>query len=95
MENQTPKIFNIFLRVGHIEGVSYLVLLLIAMPLKYYYGMPLAVKYVGYLHGILFIAYCILLAITMQKMKWSFLKGFSAFVLSLIPLGTFWLYKFK
>ena len=95
MENQPLKIFNIFLRVGHIEGISYLVLLCIAMPLKYYADMPMAVKIVGYLHGILFITYCILLVLVMQKMKWSLLKGFLAFVLSIIPCGTFWLHKFK
>jgi integral membrane protein len=55
----------------------------------------MAVQVFGYLHGFLFISYCILLAITMQKMNWSFLKGFYAFVLSLVPFGTFWLHKFK
>ncbi len=95
MKNHPPKIFYTFLRIGHIEGISYLVLLLIAMPLKYMAGIPMAVQVVGYLHGILFISYCILLAIVMQKMKWSFLKGFYAFLLSLVPFGTFWLHKFK
>ncbi len=95
MENQSPKIFYTFLRIGHIEGISYLVLLLIAMPLKYYAGIPMAVKVVGYLHGILFVTYCLLLALTMRKMKWSFLNGFYAFVLSLVPFGTFRLNKFK
>ena len=95
MKNHPPKNFNTFLQIGHIEGISYLVLLLVAMPLKYYAGMPMAVKIVGYLHGILFITYCIILALTMRKMNWSFLKGFYAFVLSLIPFGTFGLYKFK
>jgi integral membrane protein len=95
MKNHPPKIFYTFLRIGHIEGISYLVLLLIAMPLKYMAGIPMAVQVVGYLHGFLFISYCILLAIIMQKMNWSFLKGFYAFVLSLVPFGTFWLHKFK
>lgn len=95
MKNQTPKLFNRFLRIGHIEGVSFLVLLLIAMPLKYYAGMPMAVKVTGYLHGFLFITYCILLALTMRKLEWSFSKGFYAFGLSLIPCGTFLLYKFR
>lgn len=95
MKNHPPKIFYTFLRMGHIEGISYLVLLFIAMPLKYMAGIPMAVQVVGYLHGILFIAYCILLAMVMQKMKWSFLKGFYAFLLSLVPFGTFWLHKFK
>ena len=95
MQTTAPSIFNNFLRIGHIEGVSYLVLLGIAMPLKYFANMPMPVKIVGYLHGILFVAYCILLIITMVKLKWSLVKGFLAFVLSLIPFGTFWLHKFR
>jgi len=94
-QKQTPPIFNYFLRIGHIEGISYLVLLLLAMPLKYYFGFPWAVKIVGYLHGILFITYCILLAMTMKQLKWSIFKGALAFILSLIPFGTFWLHKFR
>jgi integral membrane protein len=43
--------------VGFVEGVSYLVLLFIAMPLKYWAGMPLAVRVVGMLHGVLFILF--------------------------------------
>jgi integral membrane protein len=95
MEKQDSNFFNFFLRIGHIEGVSYLVLLFIAMPLKYWAGIPMAVKVVGYLHGLLFVAYCIALLIVFLKLKWPFLKGFYAFLLSLIPFGTFWLYKFK
>lgn len=43
--------------VGMIEGVSFLVLLFVAMPLKYFAGMPHAVLYVGWIHGVLFMAY--------------------------------------
>jgi len=95
MQKETPAIFNYFLRIGHIEGVSYLILLCIAMPLKYMAGMPMPVKVVGYIHGFLFVAYCVLLLMTMIKMKWKLEKGFYAFVLSLIPFGTFWLHKFR
>jgi integral membrane protein len=95
MQNTKPKVYKNFILVGHIEGVSYLVLLLIAMPLKYYMGQPEAVTVVGYLHGFLFILYCVLLALTMYKLKWSFLKGLLAFVLSLIPFGTFFLNRIK
>lgn len=95
MEKQSSKLFNIFLRIGHLEGLSYLLLLCVAMPMKYWFALPMAVKLVGSLHGILFVAYCILLVLVMIKMKWSLLKGFCAFGLSLIPLGTFWLHKLK
>lgn len=95
MEKRIPKIFNLFVKVGHFEGLSYLMLLLIAMPLKYWFGAPLAVKLVGSIHGFLFVLYCILLAITAYKMHWSFVKAGLAFLLSLLPFGTFWLHKFK
>jgi len=75
--------------LGNIEGVSYLILLGIAMPLKYWWGIPLAVKVVGMAHGILFVAYCLLLATCMKKHAWSFLFGLYLFVATLIPFGTF------
>ena len=74
--------------LGNVEGVSYLILLGIAMPLKYWWGIPLAVKVVGMTHGILFVAYCLLLAISMKKHAWSFLFGLYLFVATLIPFGT-------
>jgi integral membrane protein len=76
---------------GHIEGVSYLLLLFIAMPLKYFYDMPKAVSYVGMLHGILFVWFMGIIAFCFFKSKISFLKAFICFVLSLIPFGTFFL----
>jgi len=95
MKKSKSSIFGTFLRIGHIEGVSYLLLLFVAMPLRKYAEMPKAVTVGGYIHGVLFIVYCIVLAITMKKLKWSFLKGLLAFILSLIPFGTFWLNKFR
>ena len=75
--------------LGNIEGVSYLLLLGIAMPMKYIYGMPVAVKFVGIAHGVLFIAYCLLLALQMRANKWNLLFGIYLFVATLIPFGTF------
>jgi integral membrane protein len=75
--------------LGNIEGVSYLLLLGIAMPMKYIYGMPVAVKFVGMAHGILFIAYCLLLALQMRANRWNLLFGIYLFVATLIPFGTF------
>ena len=75
--------------LGNVEGVSYLLLLGIAMPMKYFYGMPLAVKTVGMAHGVLFIAYCLLLALQMRANKWNLLFGIYLFVATLIPFGTF------
>ena len=53
--------------LGNVEGVSYLLLLGVAMPLKYAFGLPLAVKIVGMAHGVLFLAYCALLVPCLRK----------------------------
>ena len=75
--------------LGFIEGISYLLLLGIAMPMKYFFGFPMAVKIVGMAHGVLFIAYCLLLALQMKANKWNLLFGIYLFVATLIPFGTF------
>ena len=75
--------------LGNIEGISYLLLLGVAMPMKYFFGFPMAVKIVGMAHGVLFIAYCLLLALQMMANKWNLLFGIYLFVATLIPFGTF------
>ncbi|WP_025761236.1 DUF3817 domain-containing protein [Dyadobacter tibetensis] len=76
--------------VAFIEGISYLVLLGIAMPLKYMADMPEAVRLVGTAHGVLFVLFCmLLLQVTIEK-GWSFKKAFLGFLSSLIPFGTFY-----
>jgi integral membrane protein len=74
--------------IGIAEGISFLVLLGIAMPLKYYAGYPMAVKYTGWIHGLLFILYVIALAQVSFFRKWPLLKIIVAFAASLIPFGT-------
>ena len=76
--------------VAFLEGVSFLVLLLIAMPLKYAFGQPLAVKHVGMAHGVLFVLYVLLLLSAALERGWSARKILLAFGASLVPLGTFW-----
>lgn len=84
---------NRFLKTGLLEGISFILLVGIAMPLKYFADMPLPVRIVGMLHGILFILYCLLLVQCAWYYKWSFVKVVSAFLLSLVPFGTFFLEK--
>ena len=79
--------------VGIAEGISFLVLLLIAMPLKYFMGMPLAVKYVGWAHGVLFIAYVIAVFVAIKAMRWNWFSVLVALGASLLPFGTFVLDK--
>jgi integral membrane protein len=73
------------------EGISYLILLFIAMPLKYLLDEPLLVKYVGMAHGVLFILFMILLLITAKECKWKVPFISMAFIASLLPFGTFYL----
>ena len=75
--------------LGNIEGISYLLLLGVAMPMKYYFEIPMAVKIVGMAHGVLFVAYCLLLAACMKKFIWTLKFGAYLFIATLIPFGTF------
>ena len=75
--------------IGVLEGISYIVLLFISMPLKYFADMPNAVKYVGWAHGILFILYIYTVFPTSQKLKWEFGRTFFALIASILPFGPF------
>ena len=77
--------------IGFLEGLSYLVLLGIAMPLKYYFDQPMAVRHVGMAHGVLFVLYVVAVFHAAFVRKWSFLKVLWALLASLIPFGTFYL----
>ena len=69
------------------EGVSFLVLLFVAMPLKYAWGQPGAVRIVGMAHGVLFVIFCAVLFYTMVAVKWPAGRGALIFAASLIPFG--------
>ncbi len=56
--------------VGMVEAVSFLLLLGVAMPLKYFAGMPLAVKIAGWIHGLLFIAFGVCLLVAHGERRW-------------------------
>jgi len=88
--NKNVKNFGL---INTIEGYSYLLLLFVAMPMKYLLGFPLAVKIVGMAHGVLFIAFLILLVIAWQDRKWDFSENIIFFIASLIPFGTFFTKK--
>lgn len=85
MKNPIP----LLRRLALIEGVSFLILLFIAMPLKYLAGMPMAVKIVGWAHGLLFVAFCFALLQTMLTMNWGFKRAAIVFIASLLPFGPF------
>ena len=80
---------SIFRKVAVLEGISYLLLLFVAMPLKYYADMPVAVKYTGWAHGLLFVLYAALLVLAWQEQKWKFGKAVLIFLASLLPFMPF------
>jgi integral membrane protein len=71
------------------EGTSFLILLLIAMPMKYFMGIPMAVRIVGSIHGLLFLLYVGQLASLRTKYQWDNKFVIQAFVASILPFGTF------
>ena len=71
------------------EGSSFLVLLCIAMPMKYVMGMPRVVTVVGAIHGILFLAYVAQLAKLRATFQWDNMFSLYAFLASLLPFGPF------
>ena len=75
--------------IALVEGVSYLLLLGIAMPLKYFAGFPEAVKVVGWAHGLLFVLYLMAVAEVTVARRWRFVRILGAFVAALVPFGTF------
>jgi len=75
--------------INTVEGYSYLILLFVAMPLKYMFALPLAVKIIGMLHGILFVTFIYLLLEAWLEKRWSFFENVIFFVATLIPFGTF------
>ena len=72
-----------------IEAVSFLVLLGIAMPLKYFANLPEAVRLVGWVHGILFIGFLVALMLARDAMRWSFRWTALVVLAALLPFGPF------
>lgn len=73
--------------VGIIEGISFLLLLGVAMPLKYAFGMPEAVRVVGMIHGVLFVAFSLVLLLAWIGGALNFRWALIAFVATLLPFG--------
>lgn len=73
------------------EGISYLVLLGIAMPLKYGANLPEAVRIVGAIHGGLFVVFCFALLRATLAARWPFSRAGLVFIASLIPFAPLWL----
>ncbi len=86
-ENRLVSVFKI---TSFLEGVSYILLLFVAVPIKYLGGNDFLVKFLGMPHGLLFVAYVILALIIRSKMKWGVRSTFIVLIASLLPFGTFY-----
>jgi len=75
--------------IGMLEGVSFLLLLGVAMPLKYFTGKTEAVSVVGMAHGVLFVIYCFALLQVKLAHRWSVRKALKPFIAAFLPFGPF------
>lgn len=81
---------RIFRWTSTLEAISFLVLLGIAMPLKYIWNMPEAVSIIGMAHGILFVMYLLLAYYVGQELKWSNKTLFIVMICAILPFGPFY-----
>ena len=84
---------NLFRITAFLEGVSYILLLFIAVPIKYLLDDPTYVKILGMPHGVLFIAYIFFSISGKYKFNWNTKDFIIICLASLIPFGTFYVDK--
>lgn len=80
---------SLFRIIAFLEGLSYLGLLFIAVPIKYLADDPQYVKMLGMPHGIFFIAYIILVFLVKEELKWTSKQFRFVLLASIIPFATF------
>lgn len=84
---------NLFRVISYLEGISYILLLFVGVPLKYFGNNAILVKMLGMPHGLLFITYILLVLFIKPNFNWN-KKDFSLILLaSVIPFGTFYIDK--
>jgi integral membrane protein len=76
--------------IAFTEGVSFLILLFVAMPLKYIWGQPAAVKNFGSVHGLLFVLYILYVLLCKIEYNWTIKKALILLGISIIPFGNFY-----
>ena len=87
------KLLPFFRIVAVLEGISYLLLLFIASPLKWFYDDPQYVKLLGMPHGILFMIYVVIAVLISSDMKWTTRTLWIVLTASVLPFGTFYIDK--
>lgn len=85
------KLLPFFRIVALLEGISYLLLLFIASPLKWFYDDPQYVKLLGMPHGILFMIYVVIAVLISSDMKWTTRTLWIVLIASVLPFGTFYI----
>ena len=85
--NITLKTFRV---ISLLEALSFVILLLVAMPIKYILGNPELVRIVGMAHGILFVLYILGALLFKKKLNWSNQVLVVVILCSIIPLGPFY-----
>ena len=81
---------TVFKWIANLEGVSFLILLLVAMPLKYIWQLPWLTQQVGMAHGVLFVGYIVAVFVVQKELLWSYRQTLLAIILSFVPFGTFY-----
>ena len=75
--------------IGLVEGVSFLLLLGVAMPLKYLADMPMAVKIAGWAHGVLFVALMVAVQRASEALDWGYKRPAQIMLAAFLPFGPF------
>ncbi len=79
--------------ISYLEGISYLLILFVTMPLKYMFESPEPNKVIGMAHGFLFLAYILFAFLVKPKKGWNTKTLGIVLLCSIIPFGTFWMDK--
>ncbi len=79
-----------FRAVSLLEGASYLLLLAVAVPVKYVLHEPALVRVLGRVHGGLFVIFVLALVRAALAAEWRASRSLTAFVASVVPFGAFW-----
>ncbi|CAM1341779.1 DUF3817 domain-containing protein [Tenacibaculum amylolyticum] len=85
---------NIFKIVSFLEGISYILLLFIATPIKYLADNPTYVKWLGMPHGLLFMIYIVMAVMLKYELKWNTKEFIWVCLLSILPFGTFYVGRY-
>ena len=79
--------------ISLLEGISFILLLFVAVPIKYYGGNDTFVKMLGMPHGLLFILYIVFAILLKIELKWELKTFLIVGLASIIPFGTFYVDK--